>query len=156
MEFEEKNIKLSGHYKLEVYEGEIEKKDGEIINKLLQTIEGDNIITTSGKGLILDRIYGLSAVAAMSRIGVGTSATAAALGDTSLTGGVYVVFDTVATRSGLVTTSTATYGTGVANFQWQEIATDNGTTMLSRIAPIGPFTKTPSVSIVITYTITQN
>lgn len=33
---------------------------------------------------------------------------------------------------------------------------DNGTTLLNRIAPIGPFNKTSAVSIVVTVTLTQN
>ena len=141
--------KLHGHWRLDAYRG-----DEHTPETLLCVIEGDNLITTVGKEMILDRLFGLSAVGAMTRIGVGTSATAAAVGNTSLTSGVFAAFDT-ASRSSLVVTAVATFGTGVANQNWQELGMDNGTTLLNRIAPIGPFNKTSAVSIVVTVTITQ-
>jgi hypothetical protein len=148
---------LKGHWILDVYEGDIEKDyEGNILNKQVDKIEGDNLITTVGKQMIMDRLFGLSAVGAMTRIGVGTSATAAAIGDTALTGGVFVAYDSTATRSGLVVTCISTFGTGTANINWQELGMDNGTTLLNRIAPIGPFNKTSAVSIVVTVQITQS
>lgn len=150
MKYKETNAKLHGHWKLEIYKDDLRGADN-----LLETIEGDNLITTSGKGVIMDRLFGLSAIGAMTRIGVGTSATAAAIGDTTLTGGVFVAYDSVPTRAGLVVTCVATFGTGVANISWNELAMDNGTTMLNRIAPIGPFVKSAAVSIVVSVTITQ-
>lgn len=148
---------LIGLWRLDVYEGDIEKDaDGNILNKLVKTIEGKNLIVTVGKEMIMDRLFGLSGVGAMSRIGVGTSGTAAAIGDTSLTGGVFKAYDSTPTRSSLTVTSVTTFGTSDANINWQELGMDNGTTLLNRIAPIGPFNKTSAVSIVVTVTITQN
>lgn len=150
-EYKEDNVNLKGHWKLEVYNG-----DEQTPENLLEIIEGENLITTVGKQMIMDRLFGLSAVGAMTRIGVGTSSTAAAVGNTSLTGGVFKVFDSAATRSGLAITCEATFGTGEANISWNELGADNGTTLLNRIAPIGPFNKTSAVSIAVTLTITQS
>lgn len=129
---------------------------GRVLNKRLDRKIYANLVVTVGKGLILDRLFGLSAVGAMTRLGVGTSATAAALGDTTLTGGVFQAYDSTPTRSGTAVTCVVTFGTGAANINWQEMGMDNGTTLLNRIAPIGPFNKTTAVSIVVTLTFTQN
>lgn len=145
------NSGLIGYWKLDVYKG-----DEQTPENYIETIEGHNLITTVGKQMIMDRLFGLSAVGAMTRIGVGTSATAAAVGNTSLTGGVFKVYDSTPTRSSLSVTCVTTFGTGDANINWQELGMDNGTTLLNRIAPIGPFNKTSAVSIVVTVTITQS
>lgn len=157
LEFSEKEeLTFNGHWRLDVYDGDIVKDEAGVIqNRLLEVMEGENLITTVGKQMIMDRLFGLSAVGAMTRIGVGTSATAAAIGDTSLTGGVFVAYDSTPTRSSLTVTCVATFGTGTANINWQELGMDNGTTLLNRIAPIGPFNKTSAVSIIVTVTITQ-
>lgn len=148
---------MKGHWLLEVYEGDIERdEDGNILNEKVDEIEGENLIVTVGKQMILDRLFGLSAVGAMTRIGVGTSATAAVVGDTALTGGVFVAYDSTPTRSTTTVTCVSTFGTATANINWQELGMDNGTTLLNRIAPIGPFNKTSAVSIVVTVTITQS
>lgn len=147
---------FKGHYRADVYEGDIIRdRKGRVINKHLDRFEGKNLVTTVGKGLIMDRLYGLSAVGAMTRLGVGTSNTAAAVGNTTLTGGVFVAFDSTPIRSSLTVTSQATFGTGTANITWAEMGSDNSTTLLSRIAPIGPFTKTSAVSIIVIYALTQ-
>lgn len=149
--------KTRGLWRLDVYEGDIVKDaSGNITNKLVEVIEGENLIVTTGKQTMLDRLFGLSAVAAVSRIGVGTSGTAAAVGDTSLTGSFFKAFNSTPTRSSLTVTCITTFGTGDANLNWQELGMDNGTTLLNRIAPIGPFNKTSAVSIVVTVTLTQS
>jgi hypothetical protein len=177
MKFNENNSMLKGHWKLDVYQGDVKRKPlplnqriinrllktigkspkyvGEVLDKPIKTIEGDNLIVTVGKQMIMDRLFGLSAVGAMTRIGVGTSATAAAVGNTTLTGGVFVAYDTTPIRTSLTVTCTSTFGTGTANISWNELGMDNGTTLLNRIAPIGPFNKTSAVSIIVTVTITQ-
>lgn len=148
---------LKGHWRLDVYKGDIVKDEhGRILNELERVIEGENLVTTSGKGMLMDRLYGLSGVGAMTQMGVGTSNTAANVADTTLTGLVLQAFDATPTRSGLVVTSIATFGTGTANITWAELGSFNATpTMLNRIAPIGPFSKTSAVSIVVTLTLTQ-
>lgn len=148
---------IHGHWVLDVYAGDIARDaDGTILNEQVDRLEGHNLVTTVGKQLILDRLFGLSGQAAMSRTGVGTSATAAAVGNTSLTGGVFKAYDAAATRSGSTVTSVTTFGTGDANISWNELGMDNGTTLLNRIAPIGPFGKTSAVSIIVTVTLTQS
>jgi hypothetical protein len=151
LKYKDSTDKLMGHWTLDVYRG-----DEHTPETFIKRIEGDNLITTVGKQMILDRLFGLSAVGAMTRIGVGTDNTAAAIGNTSLTGGVFVNYDSAATRSSLVVTCVGTFPTGTANITWAELGMDNGTTLLNRIAPIGPFTKTSAVSIVVTVTITQS
>ncbi len=199
--FKDKSPELKGHWKLDIYEGDIKWskltlkqklnnkfwdleallpskfrdskqprriKDGikyyvpVRLNTLLDTLEGDNLVTTSGKGIILDRLYNMpgSPTGAVTKMGVGTSSTAAAVGDTSLTGVNYsaaAAFDALPTRSGLVATSIQTFLTTDANFAWAELGEFNAAnTMLNRIAPIGPFTKSSAVSIVVTVQLTQS
>jgi hypothetical protein len=151
LKYKDNSGKLMGHWTLDVYKG-----DEQTPETFIERIEGENLITTVGKGVILDRLFGLSAVGAMTRIGVGTSNTAAGVTDTTLTGGVFVAYDSTATRSSLVVTCIGTFPTGTANIVWAELGMDNGTTLLNRIAPIGPFTKTSAVSIVVTVQISQS
>lgn len=182
---------MKGYWKCEVFEGEVERRDitaeqhrenqilrvglghswtaplhvGEIVSKPIDIFEGDNLVTTGGKGLLLDRLYETAGFPAkISATGVGNSLTAAVVGDTQLLGAapapVLKVFDSVPTRAGLVVTSVTTFATGDGNQNWQELGEFNGVTngisiMLNRIAPIGPFNKTSAVSIVVTVTLTQ-
>ncbi len=177
MKHEDKNSGLIGKWKLEVFEGDVKREKLPILKRVhnlirksigllpkhlgatigtpIQVIEGENLIVTVGKQMIMDRLFGLSAVGAMSRIGVGTSATAAAIGNTTLTGGVFVAYDATPIRTSLTVVAIATFGTGTANISWNELAMDNGTTLLNRIAPIGPFAKTSAVSIVVSVSIVQ-
>lgn len=156
----EKNRILKGYWKLEVYEGDIRTP-----NTLKEVIEGSNLVVTLGKQIILDRLFGLSSIAALSHMGVGTDSTAAAVGQTKLNPTVsgstdFNAFDSTATRSSQTVTCIATWATGDGNFSWNELglansATNDGTHLLNRIV-IGPFTKTSAVSIVVTCTITQS
>lgn len=127
--------------------------------------EGDNLVVTSGKDLSLDRLFALSGPpAAIGNVGVGTDSTAAAAGQTqlnpSVSGSVLLqTADAGTARSAETVTIASTYGTGVANFNWNEFGLFNGNTngtskMLNRIV-IGAYNKTSVVSIVITGTITQ-
>lgn len=154
--------KLKGHWRLEIYNGDIRTSD-----TLLKVIEGDNGIVTNGKNLILDRLFALNGPpAAVGNVGVGTDNTAFAVGQTqlnpSVAGSVLIqTADAGTSRSGSVVTIQSTFGTGVANFTWAECGLFNGntngtSTMLNRIAPIGPFTKTSAVSIIVIITITQS
>jgi hypothetical protein len=122
-----------------------------------------NTIVTNGKGLLLDRLFGLAAAVAITSIGIGASLTASAVTDTQLgtTPTLQTQDATFPSRAALVVTNQGTFATGVANVNWQECALFNGNTngtsvMLDRIAPIGPFTKTAAVSIILQITITQS
>jgi hypothetical protein len=92
----------------------------------------------------------------MTRIGVGDSPTAAAVGNISLTNSFFKVYDSIPSRVEQTVSCITTFNTTDANLNWQELGMDNGTTLLNRISPIGPFNKTSAVSIVVTVTITQN
>lgn len=141
-----------GLWVLEWFDGDVQNES----TKLGQ-LNGKNLITTLGKGLTLDRLFGLSASAAITGMSVGTSATAAAVGDTSITTPTFKVFDATPTRTGLVVTCITTYATTEANVNIQEVGllTASASTLFNRLAPIGPFNKTSAVSLKITVTITQ-
>lgn len=177
-----------GHWKFDVYDGDVERVPltwdqirenlyferqfpdapfplhvGEVVNRPIDTLEGDNLVTTVGKGLLLDRLFALGTPPSqVTHCGVGASATAAAVGDTQLnTTPTLQAFDALPTRASLVVTAITTYATGTANINWQELGLFNGPTngtslLFNRIAPIGPFNKTSAVSIVVTVTITQS
>lgn len=154
---------LVGHWHLAAYEGDVEwEQDADgiwrIANPLVWEQHKTNLITTVGKGLALDRLFGLSSAVALSGTAVGTSATAAAVGDTALTGAVYQAFDATPTRSSLTVTAATTYGTGAANITIAEagLMTASAGVLFNRLAPIGPFTKTSAVSLRIQTTITQS
>jgi hypothetical protein len=150
--------KIRGLWTFAAYEGDVEYNDsGRIINPLLFVWSQENLILTVGKQLIMDRLFALSASVAVSGTAVGTSNTAAAIGDTTLTGTVYQAFDSTPTRSGLVVTAVTTYATGTANINIQEAALQSasGGPLLNRLAPVLSFTKTSAMSLGVTTTITQ-
>jgi hypothetical protein len=183
---------LKGHWKFDVYDGDVERAPltaeqirenqifreimahnfvsplhvGSIVSKPIDSFEGDNLVTTAGKGLLLDRLFETAGFPVkVSAMGVGNSATTAVIGDTLLLGATpsptLLAFDSTPTRAALVVTCVRTFATGEGNMNWQELGLFNGTTngtsiLLNRIAPIGPFNKTSAVSIVTTVTITQS
>lgn len=124
-----------------------------------------NLIVTVGKNLVLDRLFGLSSAVALTSVGVGTDSTAAAVGQTQLNptvaGSVLLqTADAGTSRSAQTVTIASTYGTGVANFSWNEIGLFNGntngtSTMFNRIV-IGPFNKTTAVTIIAQLQISQS
>lgn len=154
---------LIGQWHLKAYEGDIEMEQDEATglwvpaNPLVWEQGKRNLIVTVGKQGVLDRLFGLSGVGAVTHTGIGTSATAAAIGNTSLSGGVYKVFDATPVRTGLSVLAITTYGTAEGNINIQEAALSIGAggTLLNRLAPIGPFNKTTAVSLRIETTITQ-
>jgi hypothetical protein len=142
-----------------VYDGDVfYNEHGRVMNEILHQWHQTNLITTAGKGLILDRIFGLASVVTIAGTAVGTSATAAAVGDTAITGAVYQAFDATPTRSGLVVTAITTFGTSGANINIQEagLLTTGGGTLLNRLAPVLSFTKTSAMSLAISTTISQS
>jgi hypothetical protein len=156
LKFNEAIGKQIGHWKIDSYLGDIIRDlAGNVTNELVETVEGYNLITTVGKGFLMDRMSGIGGVNPLSRIGVGTGNAAAAVGNTSLTNGVFVPFDFTPTRSGLTVVHTATFDTNTANITWAELGMDNGSSLFNRIAPIGPITKTNALSLIVTVGITQ-
>lgn len=151
--------KIYGRWTATVYDGDKEWNDcGRCITPVLATFSRENLITTVGKQLILDRIFGLSAVIAIAGTAVGTSATAAAIGDTAITGAVYKNFASTPTRASLVVTALTSYTTAEANINIQEagLLTAAAGTLLNRVAPFLSFTKTSAVALDITTTLTQS
>jgi hypothetical protein len=163
---------LKGHWLIQAYKGNIRRDErGNVLNELVWEEEGDNVIATGGKDLLLDRLFALSGTpAAVADMGVGTDLTAATAAQTklnpSVAGSVQInAFDALPTRSAETVTCVTTYpasgAAAAANFSWNELGLFNGTvngtsTMFNRIAPIGPFTKTSAVSIAVTVTIQQS
>ena len=122
-------------------------------------------IVNNGKTLILDMLFGLGG-SKITSLGVGTDSTPFSVTQTqlnpSVAGSVLIQTQDAGSPSiaSLTVTCQSTFGTGVANFQWNEIGLFNGntngtSTMLDRIV-IGPFSKTNTVSIVAVITITQS
>jgi hypothetical protein len=141
------------------YEGEKEvDEQGNVLNPVVWSQTKTNLIVTTGKQLMLDRLFGLSAAVALSGMAVGTSATAAAVGDTAITAAAYKAFASTPTRSGLVVTAITSYLTSEANINIQEagLLTASGGVLYNRLAPIGPFNKTTAVSLDVTIQITQS
>lgn len=183
---------LRGRVRMEVYEGDIRREPiplwqhahnaavnlrwrllripasryyrGRILNKLVHVQEKDNLVLTLGKQIMLDRLYGLGGVGALTHMGVGTDSTAASVGQNKLNPTVagsvdFNAFDATPIRTSLTVASIATWGTGDGNFTWNEMglaksATNDGTNLFARTV-IGPFTKSTAVSIVLTHSLTQ-
>ncbi len=98
-----------------------------------------NMILQAGWVALLGGIAGTSITtkfsATVGRICIGDSATAAAYGQTDLQAATNKYYQLVSGAPVISTGSTppalvfaASFGTGVANYQWQEFATDEGTT----------------------------
>lgn len=144
------------------YPGEVHNK-GRILNKLVRKVEGNNLVVTVGKQLLLDRTFGSATVSSMTITCVGTGSGAAAAGDTALTASSQcVVFDATPQRIALVVTTTTTFTTTQANFTWNECALANGGpvggqggVIFNRIV-LGPFTKSSAVSIILSVAVTQS
>lgn len=149
LEIKEKNDNLKGHWTFDMYEGEVLTPEF-----FIRRVDGYNLITTVGKAWLMGRMVNNTA-SALTRIGVGTSATAATIGDTTLTGSAFVVFDSTPTLAGLTMSFVATFGPSVANFAWNEVGMDNGTTLFNRMALTGPITKSATMTIVVGVGITQ-
>lgn len=151
-----------GLWRFDVYEGDVEYNDcGRVINPLVKSWSQENLIVNVGKQLTMARLFNVSTVVSaatpISGTAVGTSATAAAVTDTAITGAVYQAFDSTPSQAGAVITAVTTYATGTANINIQEagLLTASAGLLLNRLAPVLSFTKTTAVSLAITTTITQ-
>lgn len=97
-------VPISGHVLLELI-----KPDGTVART-----EKANLVVTVGKGVIADRMKSSPTKNAMSHVAVGTSATAAAAGDTTLGGEVGGSRTALTTGvTGAVISYTASLGPGV-------------------------------------------
>lgn len=155
---DERIDRLIGQWSWTLFDGDKQwNEHGRCITPVVASGSRTNLITTVGKGLILDRIFGLSSVIAIAGTAVGTSATAAAVGDTAITGAVYKAFAATPTRSGLTVTATTSYLTTEANINIQEagLLTAAAGLLLNRVAPFASFTKTTSFALDVTTAVTQ-
>lgn len=83
-------IVLHGHVKAEIFDA---------LGVLTAVRETDNMILTAGKNMIADRLLASPTLGVPTHMGVGTSGTAPALGDTTITGETRVAL-TSKTRGG--------------------------------------------------------
>lgn len=104
------DVFATGHLLVEVFGPDGERKDFR---------EVDNLILTVGKNMIADRLLASPTLAVNTHIGVGTSGTAAAAGDTTITGETRVAL-TSKTRSTNVVTHVGDWGAGSATGTLQE------------------------------------
>lgn len=127
-----------------------------------------NLVVNTGKTLILQRLFGLPAgnvPAAIAGVGIGTDSTAPAVGQTKLNpvvaGSVYIQAPDAGTSiSGLTCNIQATIGTGNGNFTIAEAGLLNGTIngtsiLLDRVAISPAFTKSSSITLVVSCAFTQ-
>lgn len=175
MNVKDELVTAKGHWDFQVFEGDVQTvigEDGSLkevqdlhgnIVEPVDHFEGDNLIVTTGKQLLLDRLFAMGGTPTqVNSMGVGATAAAAVVGDTQLGSTPTIkAFDALPTRSGLVVTCITTFLTTDANISWNELGLFNGTVngtsiMFNHIAPIGPFNKTSAVSIVVTVTVTQS
>jgi hypothetical protein len=154
-------------HSFKAYKGDIlQDENGHILNELVYEQDPiQNLVVNTGKNLALDRLFGLSAAVALTSVGVGTDSTAAVVGQIQLNptvaGSVLLqTADAGTARASQTVTIASTFGTGVANFSWNEGALFNGNTngtsvMFNRIV-FGPFNKTSAVAIVYQVQVTQS
>lgn len=165
---------LVGRHQFVAYEGDVEYAEDSETGLLVpanpvvyESPVYKNLIVDTGKAAYLDRLAGINGPpAAFAHIGVGSGTDAVAVGQTRLNIGgtgsalLKACDATFPSRSGLVLTYRATFGTAEANFTWNEAGifngTVNGTSIMFNRVIIGPFGKSSSVSIVYTTTITQS
>ncbi len=103
-------IKLFGVVTAEVFNA-----DGKLVNREVS----NNLILTAGKNMIADRLLASPTLGVATHMGVGTSGTAAAAGDTTITGETRVAL-TSKTRSTNVVTYVGDWAAGQATATLQE------------------------------------
>jgi hypothetical protein len=134
--------------------------DPQRIERLKAVREEDNLIVTTGRDAIIERLDASPATATPSHMGLGTSSTAPAAGNTTLTGEPTRVALTSNTSSGGVLTMVGNWAAGTATGTWAEAGVFNALTtgtMYSRAT----FTAIPkgasdTLQITWTYTLTPS
>lgn len=149
---------LKGIWHVTAYDGDkVFDRNGRCVTPILWEHEETNLITTVGKQLILDHLL-TTVTATLTGTAVGTSATAAAIGDTAITAPVFKAFAVTPTRSGLVNTYLTSYTTAEANITINEagLLTASAGILFNRVAPFLGFAKTTAVALDVTTTLTQS
>jgi hypothetical protein len=138
-------IPVKGHVKIE-----LTREDGTV-----DVEEVDNIITTVGRAMLADLVLAATSGGATkpTHIGVGTSGTAAAVGDTTITGETRVAL-TTKTRAANVLTFVGDWAAGVATGTLQETGLWDAVSAgnLTGRATFGPQTKGASDTLKVTWT----
>jgi hypothetical protein len=120
-----------------------------------------NLLANTGGALAIDLLIGAGGTTfanANAYIGIGSGNTAVSAGHTDLQGASKTrkaMESTFPSRAGQILTFKSVFGTGDANYSWEEIAAFNASsagTMLNRALVTAPFTKTSSLSITATLT----
>jgi hypothetical protein len=147
---------VKGVWRAVAYDGDKEyDRWGRLRNPILWEHQQTNLIVTVGKQLNHDHLL-TTGTATLTGTAVGTSSTAAAVGDTTITGAVFKAFATTPTRSGLVNTYLSSYTTAEANITINEagLLTASGGILFNRVAPFLGFAKTSAVALDVTTTVT--
>jgi hypothetical protein len=143
-----------------LYDGDKVYNDhGRCLTPVLWSLSKTNLITTIGKGQILDRLLPVASVPLqLNGLAVGTSATAAAVGDSAITGAVYKAWAATPVRAALVATGTVSYTTAEANIAIAEAGGLSAAAglLFNRVAPFLSFTKTASFALDLTLSLTQS
>lgn len=124
---------------------------------LKQEVETTNLVVTAGKNVIADRMKAAPAKAAMTHMGVGTSATAAAIGDTDLLGSLTRQALTSTTVAAAVITYVGTFNAGTGTGTIAECGIMNAAAagdMLCRSTGFTPIVKGAGDTMVVTWTVT--
>lgn len=117
--------------------------------------EIDNLVVTAGKGFVASRMVG-TAASVMSHMAIGTTNTAAAVGDTALAAEAARVALTSGTASGAVATYVATFPAGTGTGAIVEagiLNSGSGGTLLARTV-FSVINKGASDAMTITWTVT--
>jgi len=138
-------IKIKGHIK-------IISRDI-MTNEIIETIEKDNLIVTTGYGLLADVLTGNSAIA---YCGVGSGTTAAAIGNTDLETAVGSRKPvTTAARSGAIALFSTFFSSAENNGTWNEsvLSTTETGDIINRAVLDTPFVKSSSKTAQVDWTI---
>ena len=137
-------IPLNGHLRIKAWE-----KQADGTEKLVKDDLIKNLIVDVGKDAIMKLIANMSGGGYTTTIGVGDSATAAAVGQTDLQASSNKTFKTVASGDKVYTRPTlflsVDFGYSEANYTWNEIGLrDNNSVLLARQVDASPLGKTSS------------
>jgi hypothetical protein len=150
--------RIIGEFTLELFDV---TKRGIVAPAPHEIIKFNNLSANAGLQLEADLLIGAGGTVfsnANAHIGVGNGTTAVSAAHTDLQGASKTrkaMEATFPSRSGQTLTFRSVFGTGDANYAWEEMAVFNASsaaTMLCRALVAAPFTKTSALSITATYT----
>jgi hypothetical protein len=150
--------RIIGQFTLELFDV---TKRGIVAPKPHEIIKFNNLSANAGLQLEADLLIGAGGTVfsnANAHIGVGNGTTAVSAAHTDLQGASKTrkaMEATFPSRSGQTLTFRSVFGTGDANYAWEEMAVFNASStgvMLCRALVAAPFTKTSALSITATFT----